>query len=60
MFFELEYCLSTHESLKAHGHVSLGDALPDVSDRVRGAGRVVYLLELEGLGLTQERHIQIS
>ena len=70
MFFELELCLSTHETccqaaLKSIFHVppvmwSLGSCLPDVLDGARGAGCVIDLLELKRLGLAQERDIQVA
>ncbi len=39
---------------------SLGDSLPDVLDGVRGARRVVDLLQLQGLSLAQEGDIEVA
>ena len=68
MFFELELCLSTHETCCQAAlnfscspvMWSLGSCLPDVLDGARGAGCVVDLLELQRLGLAQERDIQVA
>ena len=69
MFFELELCLSSHETLPGSikiyfhvppAHVSLGSCLPDVLDGAGGVRRVVDLLELQRLGLAQERDIQVA